>query len=162
MNRIDKRNYYLNIAKECAARSTCLRKKYGAVIVKDDEIISTGYNGAPRGRENCCDLGTCLRIKMNIPSGQRYEICRSVHAEMNAIISASRKEMIGATLYLYGIDFNTGEMIENPKPCSMCKRLILNSGIKEIITRDKNETWVTLTDCYILNDDSKVEDTYGK
>ena len=97
--RIDKTNYYLDIAQTVAERSTCLRRKFGAVIVKNDSIISTGYNGAPRGRKNCCDLGECLREKYEIPSGERYELCRSVHAEANAIIAASREETLGADLY---------------------------------------------------------------
>ena len=100
MKRIDKNNYYLDIAEATLERATCLRKKWGAVIVKNDEIISTGYNGAPRGRKNCDDLGYCIREQLNIPRGERYELCRSVHAEQNAIISASRSEMIGATLYI--------------------------------------------------------------
>ena len=100
MKRIDKENYYLDIAETVLERSTCLRRCYGAIIVQHDEIVSTGYNGAPRGRKNCIDLGGCTREAMNIPSGQRYELCRSVHAEANAIISAARSEVLGATLYL--------------------------------------------------------------
>ena len=114
--RKSKIKYYLDIAKSVSERSTCLKRHYGAVIVKDDEIIATGYNGAPRGRENCCDIGSCLRIKMGIPSGQRYEICRSVHAEMNAIISASRKDMKGSTLYLVGVEPD-GSYTKNSEPC---------------------------------------------
>ena len=132
--RKSKIKYYLDIAKSVSERSTCLKRHYGAVIVKDDEIIATGYNGAPRGRENCCDIGSCLRIKMSIPSGQRYEICRSVHAEMNAIISASRKDMIGATLYLYGLDVENNCEKKYPKPCTLCERMIINSGIRKVIT----------------------------
>ena len=97
-NRTSKQNYYLDIADSVLERSTCLRRKYGAIIVRNDEIISTGYNGAPRGRRNCSDLGRCTRESLNIPSGERYELCRSVHAEANAIISASRRDMIGATI----------------------------------------------------------------
>ena len=100
MKRIDKENYYLDIAETVLERSTCLRRCYGAIIVKNDEIVSTGYNGAPRGRKNCMDLGYCTREAMNVPSGERYELCRSVHAEMNAIISAARRDTLGATLYL--------------------------------------------------------------
>ena len=102
MKRIDKENYYLDIAETVLERSTCLRRCYGAIIVKNDEIVSTGYNGAPRGRKNCMDLGYCTREAMNVPSGERYELCRSVHAEMNAIISAARRDTLGATLYLAG------------------------------------------------------------
>ena len=100
--RTSKENYYLDIADAVLQRSTCLRRMYGAIIVRNDEIISTGYNGAPRGRINCTDAGRCARVEMNIPSGERYELCRSVHAEANAIISASRRDMIGSTLYLVG------------------------------------------------------------
>ena len=100
MGRIDKENYYLDIAQAALERSTCLRRCYGAIIVQNDEIISTGYNGAPRGRKNCADLGYCTREAMKIPSGERYELCRSVHAEANAIISAARSETIGATHYM--------------------------------------------------------------
>ena len=98
MKRIDKNNYYLDMAEAACERSTCLRRKWGAVIVKDDEIVSTGYNGAPRGRANCTDLKRCIREELNVPRGERYELCRSVHAEQNAIISAARKDMIGSTL----------------------------------------------------------------
>ena len=97
-SRTSKQNYYLDIADSVLERSTCLRRKYGAIIVRNDEIISTGYNGAPRGRRNCTDLGFCNRENLHIPSGERYELCRSVHAEANAIISAPRRDMIGAEL----------------------------------------------------------------
>jgi dCMP deaminase len=133
-NRISKNAYYLNIAKEVSSRGTCLRRNYGAVIVKNDEIISTGYTGAPRGRANCNAIGRCIRQERNVPSGERYEICRSVHAEMNAIISASRQDMIGATLYLYGWDVENNCEKKNPKPCTLCERMIINSGIKKVIT----------------------------
>lgn len=132
--RINKAEYYLNIAKDVCKRGTCLRRNYGAVIVKNDEIIATGYTGAPRMRKNCCEIGTCVRQKLNVPRGERYELCRSVHAEMNAIISAARKDMIGATLYLYGEDAETGSPVRSPAPCAMCKRMIINSGIEKIVT----------------------------
>ena len=106
MDRIDKINYYLDIAETVTKRSTCIRRNFGAIIVKNDEIISTGYNGAPRGRKNCCDLKSCLREELQVPRGERYELCRSVHAEQNAIISASRKDMLNGTLYLVGINYN--------------------------------------------------------
>ena len=109
--RMSKDKYYLNIADAVLDRSTCLRRKYGAIIVKNDEILSTGYNGAPRGRVNCSELGYCNREQLNIPSGQRYELCRSVHAEANAIISAARRDMIGGTLYLVGRDAATGALL---------------------------------------------------
>ena len=131
--RIDKENYYLDIAATVSERSTCLRRRYGAIIVKNDVIVSTGYNGAPRGRLNCIDKAECLRDQMNIPSGERYELCRSVHAEANAIISASRENMLGATLYLVGYD-RQGELIA-AESCTMCRRLIINAGIHRVIGR---------------------------
>ena len=129
MKRIEKENYYLDIAETVLERSTCLRRCYGAIIVKNDEIVSTGYNGAPRGRKNCIDLGYCAREAMNIPSGQRYELCRSVHAEMNAIISAARRDTLGATLYLAGLEASSGELLHDATSCSMCRRVIINAGI---------------------------------
>ena len=132
MERISKRDYYLKIASEVAKRSTCLRRQYGAVIVKNDEIIATGYNGAPRGDENCCDVGSCWRDRHNIPHGEQYEKCVAVHAEANAIISASRNEMLGSTLYLYGFE-GFDKPIETPEPCIMCNRLIKNAGIDHVI-----------------------------
>ena len=155
MNRIDKNNYYLDIAESSLERSTCLRRKWGAVIVKDDEIVSTGYNGAPRGRKNCNDLGYCIREELNIPRGERYELCRSVHAEQNAIISAQRKDMLGSTLYLVGVDAKTNKYVESSMPCSMCKRFIINSGIKKIIIRDTKTKYreIDVNDL-IINDDS--------
>ena len=135
--RPSKTNYYLDIAKAVAARSTCLRRKYGAVIVKHDTIVSTGYNGAARGIPNCCDIGECWREANNIPHGEQYEKCQAVHAEANAIINASREEMHGATIYLAG--FENGKEISDPKPCEMCSRLIRNSGIKYVITKPDME-----------------------
>lgn len=135
MERRDKINYYLDIADAVSRRSTCLRRIYGAIIVKNDEIISTGYVGAPRGRKNCTDLGRCIRDELHIPRGQRYELCRSVHAEANAIISASRDAMIGATLYLCGRNLPSEAYVENPCCCSMCKRLVINAGIDNVIVR---------------------------
>ena len=136
MKRIDKENYYLDIAATVSERSTCLRRCYGAIIVKNDEIISTGYNGAPRGRKNCADMNYCTRAALKIPSGQRYELCRSVHAEANAIISASRSEMLGATLYMACVDPATGALIPDSTSCSMCRRTIINAGIERIVIRD--------------------------
>ncbi len=136
MKRIDKENYYLDIAETVLERSTCLRRRYGAIIVQNDEIVSTGYNGAPRGRKNCADLGRCTREAMNIPSGERYELCRSVHAEANAIISASRREVLGATLYMACRDPRTGALISGSTSCSMCRRLIINAGISRVVIRD--------------------------
>ncbi len=126
--RISKRDYYLNIAKAVSLRSTCLRRQYGCVIVKNDELIATGYNGAPRGTRNCCDTGTCYRELHNVPHGEQYEKCVAVHAEQNAIISASRQELIGSVLYLYGSDET------DVKPCLICRRMIQNAGIDKVIT----------------------------
>lgn len=133
MERISKENYYLSIAAEVARRSTCLRRQYGAVIVKNDEIVATGYNGAPRGDENCCDVGSCWRERNNIPHGEQYEKCVAVHAEQNAIISASRRDMLGSTLYLSG--FEAGRLIEDATPCLICARLIKNAGIARVVNR---------------------------
>lgn len=126
--------YYLGIAKAVAQRATCLRRIYGAVIVNNDEIVSTGYNGSARGESNCCDIGECYRESMHVPHGQRYELCKSVHAEENAIISASRREMQGATLYLWGMDVETGKELPTPEPCLQCWRRIHNAGIVRVVT----------------------------
>lgn len=155
MTRRDKENYYLDIAEAVASRGTCLRRNFGAIIVKNDQILSTGYTGAPRGRKNCSDLGFCLREKMNVPRGQRYELCRSVHAEANAIISAARSEMIGATLYLVGKEARTGELVPDANSCSMCKRLIINADISRVIVRNTHDTFTTvLVEDWVDNDAS--------
>ena len=160
MQRIDKENYYLDIAQAALERSTCLRRCYGAIIVQHDEIISTGYNGAPRGRKNCADLGYCTREAMKIPSGERYELCRSVHAEANAIISAARSETLGATLYMVCKDPKTGELIPGSTSCSMCRRLIINAGLERVVIR-RTETefevihvadWIAEDDLLILGE----------
>lgn len=154
-NRIDKINYYLDIAETVSKRGTCLRRNFGAIIVNNDEIISTGYTGAPRGRCNCSDLGKCMRQELNIPRGERYEMCRSVHAEQNAIISASRNEMIGATLYLVGIENEDLSYVKNAMPCALCKRMILNSGINTVIARNGKDSYTTINvNDWIENDDS--------
>ena len=154
MDRIDKENYYLDIAETVLERSTCLRRCYGAIIVKNDEIVSTGYNGAPRGRKNCMDLGYCAREAMNVPSGQRYELCRSVHAEMNAIISAARRDMVGGTLYLVGRDARTGELLHDATSCSMCRRQVINAGLERVvIRRTKTEFEVVPVETWIAEDD---------
>ena len=154
-NRTSKQNYYLDIADSVLERSTCLRRKYGAIIVRNDEIISTGYNGAPRGRRNCSDLGRCTRETLRIPSGERYELCRSVHAEANAIISASRRDMIGASIYLVGRDARTGELLHDAMSCSMCKRQIINAGIDRVIIRTGETEYITIpVSDWIENDDS--------
>ena len=128
--RPSKDEYYLKIAEAVMARSTCLRRQYGSVIVKNDEIIATGYNGAPRDEENCCDIGYCWRKEHNIPRYEDYSRCKSVHSEANAIISASRRDMQGATLYLASSE-------PNAEPCDMCRRLIKNAGISKVVTREK-------------------------
>ena len=135
MERISKDNYYLNIAETVIGRATCMRRCYGAIIVKNDEIISTGYNGAPRGRRNGVDMGRCTREMMNIPRGERYELCRSVHAEANAIISAARRDIVDGTLYLAGRDAATGKLLDDATSCSMCRRLIINAGLKRVVCR---------------------------
>ena len=156
--RVDKINYYLDIAETVLERCTCLRRLFGAVIVKNDEIISTGYAGAPRGRANCIDLGYCARAKLNIPRGERYEMCRSVHAEQNAIISAARKDLIDSTLYLVGKEAETGEYVENAMPCILCKRFIINAGIEKVIIRNDKQNY-TIVDVqnWIENDESLME-----
>lgn len=132
MTRPTKSEYFLNIAEAVARRSTCLRRQYGAVIVRDDVIVSTGYNGSPRGDDNCCDVGDCWREANNIPHGERYELCRAVHAEANAIINGDHEKMRGATLYLVGLE--NGQRLVNPKPCLMCERLIANAQIAEVVS----------------------------
>lgn len=155
MERVSKENYYLDIAETVIERTTCLRRCYGAIIVKNDEIISTGYNGAPRGRKNCVDLGRCTRETLNIPQGQRYELCRSVHAEANAIISAARRDMVGGTLYLAGKNAATGELLPDTSSCSMCRRMIINAGLSKVIARTGPDTY-TVTDVreWIEGDDT--------
>lgn len=162
MERIDKINYYLDIAQTVLERSTCLRRHYGAIIVKSDEIVSTGYNGAPRGRINCSELGYCVRQQLHIPSGQRYELCRSVHAEANAIISAARSECIGGTLYMAGRDAQTGALLSNTTCCSMCRRMVINAGIAQVIIRNTPETYTIIpVEEWIQNDESLLGEAAG-
>ena len=142
-HRISKHEYYLDIADTVSKRATCLRRQYGAVVVNNDEIISTGYNGTPRGEENCCDKGTCERERLNIPKGERYELCVAVHAEQNAIISAPRDKMLGATIYISGRNVADGSPA-NPAPCLICRRMIRNAGIKRVIGRINGEPEVLL------------------
>ncbi len=136
MNRISKENYYLDIAETVLERATCLRRVYGAIIVKNDEIISTGYNGAPRGRKNCVDMGYCTREALQVPRGERYELCRSVHAEANAIISATRRHMVGGDIYLVGRNAQTGELLHDATSCAMCRRMIINAGLARVVIRN--------------------------
>jgi dCMP deaminase len=135
--RPEKHDYYLNIAKEVARRGTCLRRRYGAVLVKDDQIISTGYVGSPRGAKNCTDIGTCHRKERDMPKGFGYELCRSVHAEMNALINAARSGVVvlGGRLYLYGEDLEDNNKIVEAGVCILCKRALINAGIIEVIVK---------------------------
>lgn len=145
----------LTLPKLCLKGELGLRRNFGAIIVNNDQIVSTGYTGAPRGRKNCCDLGFCIRQERNIPRGERYELCRSVHAEANAIIHASREQMIGATLYLVGKEMSNGEYVQNTSSCAMCKRMVINAGIDKVIVRN-NKTEFTEIDVndWIMSDDS--------
>jgi dCMP deaminase len=158
MERRGKHNYYLDIAETVLNRGTCLRRNYGSIIVNNDEIISTGYSGASRKRKNCIDVGYCMREKLNIPRGERYEMCRSVHSEVNAIISASRRDMMGSTLYLVGKDAKTGELVGNANSCSMCKMIIINSGIETVVVRDTEDKsrFIKVQD-WVDHDDSLTE-----
>ena len=155
MERVSKINYYLDIAQTVSQRSTCLRRRFGAIIVKNDVIVSTGYNGAPRGRQNCSDIGSCMRDKLGIPRGERYELCRSIHAEANAIISASREQMLGSTLYLCCTDPNSGEVIGGMNCCMMCKRQVINAGISKVIIRNNKYEYTEIdVESWITDDDS--------
>ena len=156
MTRIVKENYYLDIAETVLERSTCLRRQYGAIIVRNDEIVASGYNGAPRGRKNCCDLGYCVREQMQIPCGERYELCRSVHAVANAIISASRNECIGGDLYLAGHDARTGEILHDATSCSMCRRMIINAGIRRVVIRNTREEFTVVPVQNWINEDDTI------
>jgi dCMP deaminase len=138
MSRIDKDNYYLDVAETVSERSTCLRRHYGSVIVKNDEIIATGYNGSPRGEINCCDIGKCQRDVLGVAHGERYEECKSVHSEQNAIISPRRQDMIGSTLYLVGIEIS-GEYVTDTRPCKICTMFIKNAEISKVIVRKSKE-----------------------
>lgn len=136
MFRPNKTEYYLGIAKAVAQRATCLRRKYGAIIVKDDTIVSTGYNGTARGLPNCIDIGRCPREEQKIEAGARYDLCRGVHAEMNAVVNAARSgvSVMGGTMYLTGFDAKTGEPLKDVvKPCILCSRVIINVGVKEVV-----------------------------
>ncbi len=155
MPRTSKENYYLDIAETVSERSTCMRKRYGAIIVKNDVIVSTGYNGAPRGRQNCIDLGICMRDKLNIPRGERYELCRSLHSEANAIINASREQMLGSTLYMVCTEPRDGSLVSGTNSCMMCKRMIINAGITRVIIRDTPTDYrVIEVEDWITDDDS--------
>lgn len=161
MERRDKTNYYLDLAEVALERSTCLRRKWGAIIVKNDEIIASGYNGAPRGRKNCIDLNYYMREKLNIPRGERYEMCRSVHAEANAIISAARKDTIGATLYMVGKEATNEEYVKNACSCSMCKRMIINAGIEKLIVRNTKDEYTEISVSNFIENDDSLEGVKG-
>lgn len=161
MERRDKVNYYLDLADVVSRRGTCLRRHYGAVIVKNDEVISTGYVGAPRGRKNCSDMNRCIRQEMKIPRGERYELCRSVHAEANAIISAEREKMIGSALYLSGREVTTGEYVKNSNSCSMCKKMIINAGIKTVYVRDDEDHYRRIEVQDWIDHDESLAGSFG-
>ncbi len=161
MERVSKTNYYLDIAGTVAERSTCLRRKFGAIIVKNDVIVSTGYNGAPRGRKNCIDLGLCQRDKLGIPRGERYELCRAVHAEQNAIIAAPREQMLGATLYMVCIDGRDGSVSPGTNSCMMCKRVILNAGIETLVVRDTPTEYRVIRVADWVEDDDSLSGKFG-
>jgi len=161
MERRDKINYYLDLAEIVSKRSTCLRKHYGAVIVKNDEVIATGYNGAPRGRKNCTDVGNCIREKLKIPRGERYELCRSVHAEANAIISAARERMLHSSLYMACLDGSTEQYVEGTSSCSMCKRLIINAGIERVYVRDNHDNYRVIEVESWITDDESLNGSFG-
>ena len=150
--------YYLNIAKEVSTRSTCLRRKYGSILVKDDVIIATGYNGSPRGTMNCNDLGYCRREQLGVKRGEQLQLCRAVHSEQNCIINASREQMIGSTLYLYGTEVSTNEIIKDLDSCQLCKKLIINSGIEKVIFARPNEQYeIQLVKDWVLNDETLTD-----
>ncbi len=159
--RVNKTNYYLDIAQTVAERSTCMRKNYGAIIVKNDVIISTGYNGAPRGRKNCSDLEFCMREKLGIPRGERYELCRAVHAEANAIIAAPRAEMLDSTLYMACISPSTGNIESGVCSCAMCKRLVINAGIKQVIVRETESDYTVYNVADWIDNDDSLSGQFG-
>ena len=148
---------FMELAGTIASWASCYKpnRKIGAVIVKDKRIVTTGYNGAPRGRKNCNELMDCIRDRLNIPRGERYEMCRSVHAEANAIIAAARERMLGSTLYMVCVSPKTGEILGGTNSCMMCKRQIINAGISTVIVRDtKDEYRIINVSDWVENDDS--------
>ncbi|MDE6751885.1 MAG: cytidine deaminase [Eubacterium sp.] len=136
--RISKIDTYLNCAESFAYRSTCLKRKYGAVIVKDDAVISTGYNGSPRGFEDCCNIGKCPRMEKGLHQGEGYGICRAIHAEANALLNCSREQTMGADLYLAGVNPDDCS-VHKAKPCPLCARMIIQAGIENVILRVGND-----------------------
>ena len=161
MQRVSKENYSLDIAQTVAERATCLRRKFGAIIVKNDVIVSTGYNGAPRGRKNCNDLGFCQREQLGIPRGERYELCRSVHAEQNAIIAAPREQMLGSTLYMACVSPEDGALFSGCNSCMMCKRMILNAGIETVVVRDTATEYRVIRVADWIEDDDSLSGKFG-
>ena len=161
MDRVSKENYYLDIAQTVAERSTCLRRKFGSIIVKNDVIVSTGSNGAPRGRKNCSDLGSCFREQLGIPRGERYELCRSVHSEQNAIIAAPRDQMLGSTLYMVCVSPEDGSVQSGTGNCMMCKRVILNAGIETVVIRDDKENFRVIKVSDWIEDDDSLSGRFG-
>ena len=160
-SRTSKENYYLDIAQTVSERSTCLRRRFGAIIVKNDSIIATGYNGAPRGRKNCDDLGYCFREKLGIPRGERYEMCRSVHAEANAIIAAPREQMLGSTLYMVCTSPVDGSVMPGTSSCMMCKKLAINAGIEKLVVRDDKENYRVINVSDWIEDDDSLAGKFG-
>ena len=161
MERRDKHNYYLDIAETVLERGTCLRRNFGAIIVKNDEIVSTGYTGAPRRRKNCIDLGVCRREQMNVPRGERYELCRSVHAEANCIISAARRDMIGGAMYLVGRNAEDNELVPDAASCAMCKRLIINAGLDKIVIRNSEHGYTVVEVQHWIDQDDSLAENLG-
>ena len=160
-DRVSKENYYLDIAQTVSERSTCLRRRFGAIIVKDDSIVSTGYNGAPRGRANCSDLGFCYREHLGIPRGERYEMCRSVHAEANAIIACAADVMRGSTMYLCYTDPVTGDVMPGTSSCMMCKKMIINAAVEKIVVRDTATEFRVIDVSEWVTDDDSVSGKFG-
>ena len=160
MKRRDKINYYLDIAEAVSERSTCLRKRWGTVIVNHDEIIATGYNGAPRGRKNCSELGYCRKKKI-FPDTRHagYDACRGVHSEQNALVSAARRDMIDADLYLVAIRCDTNDYEEGPNSCMLCRKLIINSGIRRVFIRIHQDEYrmIDVEKDWIVEDESLTD-----
>ena len=159
--RVSKENYYLDIAQTVAERGTCMRRQFGAIIVKDDVIISTGYNGAPRGRKNCTDINFCIRDELKIPRGERYEMCRSVHAEANAIIAAPRDLMLGSTLYMVCVNPKDGSLYDGTSSCMMCKRMVINAGIETVVIRDTKDEYRVIKVSEWIDDDDSLSGKFG-
>ncbi len=159
--RRSKDNYYLDIAQTVSERSTCLRRRFGAIIVKNDTIVSTGYNGAPRGRANCNEMGECYRERLGIPRGERYELCRAVHSEANAIIAAPREQMLGSTLYMCCTSPTDGSIMPGTTSCMMCKRQIINAGIARVIVRDDRENYRIIDVSDWISDDDSLNGRMG-